>query len=125
MLTVINGYEDAKRKYKLNAAERWSQVEHLRRCQLIEQATTKTEKSRLSKEYSINERSVFLDLDYINIPMHFMHNALHVTLEGIFNQHTCNLISYLINGKTFTYVELSRKLAEYPYSYLDKVNSRN
>ena len=44
-----------------------SQAEHLRRCQLIEQATTKTEKSRLSKEYGINERSVLLDLNYINL----------------------------------------------------------
>ena len=80
--TCLITNEDVKRKYKLNPAERWSQAECLRRCQLdlIEQATTKTEKSRLSKEYSINERSVLLDLDYINIPMHFMHNVLHVTL---------------------------------------------
>ena len=91
----------------LNPEERRSQAEHLRRSQLIEQATTKTEKSRLSKEYSINERSVLLDLDYINIPMHFMHDVLHVTLEGIFNQHTCNLISYLIDKKTSTYDELT------------------
>ena len=54
--------------------------------------------------------------------MHFMHDVLHVTLEGIFNQHTCNLISYLIDKKIFTYAELNRKLAEYPYSYLDKAN---
>ena len=54
--------------------------------------------------------------------MHFMHDVLHVTLEVIFNQHTCNLISYLIDKKIFTYVELNRKLAEYPYSYLDKAN---
>ena len=104
-----------KRKYKLNPEERQSQAEHLRRCQLLEQATTKTEKSRLSKEYGINERSVLLDLDYINIPVHFVHDVLHVTLEGIFNQHMCNLISYLIDEKIFTY-------AEYPYSYLDKAD---
>ena len=97
-------------------------AEHLRRCQLIEQATTKTEKSRLSKKYGINERPIFLDLDYINIPMHFMHDVLHVTLEGIFNQYMCNLISYLIDKKMFTYAELNRKLTEYPYSYLDKAN---
>ena len=54
--------------------------------------------------------------------MHFMHNVLHVTLEGIFNQHMCNLISYLIDEKIFTYAELNRKLAEYQYSYLDKAN---
>ena len=116
--TCLITNEDAKRKYKLNPEERWSQAEHLRRCQLIEQVTTKTEKSRLSKEYGINERSVLLDLDYI--PMHFVHDVLHVTLEGIFNQHTCNLILYLIGKKIFTYAELNRKLAEYPYSYLDK-----
>ena len=114
--------EGAKRKYKLDPAERWSQAEHLRRCQLIEQATKKTEKSRLSKEYGINERSVLLDLDYINIPMHFVHNVLHVTLDSIFNQHPCNLISYLIDKKIFTCAELNKKLAEYPYSYLDKAN---
>ena len=51
-----------------------------------------------------------------------MHDVLHVTLEGIFNQHTYNLISYLIDEKIFTYAELNRKLAEYPYSYLDKAN---
>ena len=112
--TCLIANEDAKRKYKLNPEERQSQAEHLRRCQLIERATTKTEKSRLSKEYGINERSVLLDLDYINIPMHFMHDVLHVTLEGIFNQHMCNLISYLIHEKIFTYTELNRKLAEYP-----------
>ena len=51
--TCLITNEDVKRKYKLNPEERWSQAEHLRRCQLIEQATTKTEKSRLSKEYGI------------------------------------------------------------------------
>ena len=81
--TCLITNEDVKRKYKLTPEERQSQAEHLRSCQSIEQATTKTEKSRLSKEYYINERSVLLDLDYINIPMHFMHNVLHVTLEGI------------------------------------------
>ena len=55
--TCLITNEDAKRKYKLNPAERRSQAEHLRRCQLIEQAKTKTEKSRLSKEYGINEIS--------------------------------------------------------------------
>ena len=75
----------------------------------IEQAIKKVEKSRLSKEFDINERSVLLDLAYINIPMNF-------------NQYTCNLISYLINEKIFTYAELNRKLAEYQYSYLDKAN---
>ena len=118
--TCLITNEDAKRKYKLNPEERQSQAEHLTRCQLIEQATTKTEKSRLSKEYGINERSVFLDLAYINIPMHFMHDVLHITLEGIFNQHTCNLISYLIDKKIFTYADLNKKLTKYPYSYLDK-----
>ena len=54
--------------------------------------------------------------------MHFMHDVLHDTLEGIFNQHVCNLISYLIDKKIFTYTELNRKLAKYPYSYLDKAN---
>ena len=49
-----------------------------------------------------------------------MHDVLHVSLEGVFNQH--NLISYLIDKKIFTYVELNRKLAEYRYSYLDKAN---
>ena len=120
--TCLITNEDAKGKYKLDPAERQRQEEHLRRCQLIKQATTKTEKSRLSKEYGINERSVLLDLDYINIPMHFMQDDLHVTLEGIFNQHTCNLISCLIDEKIFMYAELNRKLAEYPYSYLDKAN---
>ena len=104
----------------MNPAERRSQAKHLRRCQLIEQARTKVEKSRLSQEYGINERSVLLGLAYINIPMHFMHDVLHVTLEGIFNQHTCNLISYLIDKKIFTYAELNRKLAG--YSYLDKAS---
>ena len=70
--TCLITNEDAKRKYKLDPAERWRQAEHLRRCQLMVQATTNTEKSRLSKEYGINERSVLLDLDYNNIPMHFM-----------------------------------------------------
>ena len=42
---IINEY--VKRKYKLDPAERQRQAEHLRRCRLIEQATTKTEKSRL------------------------------------------------------------------------------
>ena len=70
--TCLITNEDAKRKYKLNPAERQSQAEHLRRCQLIEQATTKTEKSRLSKEYGINERSGILDLDYILCMMFFM-----------------------------------------------------
>ena len=120
--TYLIRNEDVKRKYKLNPEERRSQAEHLRRCQLIEQATTKTEKSRLSKEYGINDRSVLLDLGYINIPMHFMHGVLHVTLEGIFNQHTYNLISYLIDKKIFTYAELNSKLAEYPYLYLEKAN---
>ena len=120
--TCLITNEDVKRKYKLDPAERQGQAEHLRKCQLIEQATTKTEKSRLSKEYGINERSVLLDLDYINIAMHFMHDVLHVTLEGIFNHHTCNLISYLIDEKIFMYAELNRKLAEYPYSCLDKAN---
>ena len=111
-----------KKKKKLNSAERQSQAEHLRRCQLIEQARTKTEKSRLSKEYGFHERSVLLDLDYINIPTYFMHDVLHVTVEGLFYQHTRNLISYLIDKKIFTYAELNWKLAEYLYSYLDKAN---
>ena len=111
--TCLITNEDAKKKLKLNPAERWSHAEHLRRCQLIEQARTKVEKSRLSKEFGINERSVLLDLAYINIQMHFVHDVLHVTFEGIFNQHTCNLISYLIDKKIFTYAELKRKLAEY------------
>ena len=54
--------------------------------------------------------------------MHFMHDVLHVTSEGIFNQHMCNLISYLIDEEIFTCAEFNRKLAEYPYSYLDKAN---
>ena len=54
--------------------------------------------------------------------MHFVHNVLYVTLEDVFNQHTCNLISYLIDENIFTYAELNRKLAEYPYSYSDKAN---
>ena len=73
-------------------------------------------------ESGINEKSVLLDLAYINIPMHFMHDILHVTLEGVFNQHTCNLISYLIDKSLLTCAELNRKLAEYLYSYLDKAN---
>ena len=54
--------------------------------------------------------------------MHFMHYVLHVTLEGLFNQHMCKLISYLIDKKIFTFAELNRKLTEYIYSYLDKAN---
>ena len=110
--TCLITNKDAKKKNKLNPAERRSQAEHLRGCQLIEQARTKVEKSRLSKEFGINERSVLLDLAFINIPTHFVH-VLHVTLEGIFSQHTCNLISYLIDEKIFTDAELNRKLAEY------------
>ena len=76
---------------------------------MIEQARTKVEKSRLSKEFGINERSVLLDLAYINIPMHFVHDVLPVTLEGIFNQHTCNFISYLMDEKICrTQQEISR-----------------
>ena len=54
--------------------------------------------------------------------MHYVHDVLHVTLEGVFNQHMCNLISDLIDKKIFTNAEFNRKLAEYPYSYLDKAN---
>ena len=81
--TCLISNEDAKKKkkYKLNPAERWSQAEHLWRCELIEQARTNAEKSVYSKEFGINERSVFLDIAYINIPMHIVHDILHVTLE--------------------------------------------
>ena len=102
-----------QKRYKLNPKERQSQAEHLQRCELIEQARTKAQKSRYSKEFGINEKSILLDLGYINIPMLFMHDVLHVTLGGIFKQHTCDLISYLIDEKIFTYAELNMKLADY------------
>ena len=47
--TCLVTNEDVKRKYKLNPEEMWSQAEHLRRCQLIEQATTKTEKIKVKQ----------------------------------------------------------------------------
>ena len=47
--TCLITNEDVKRKYKLNPEERWSQAEHLRRCKLKEQATTKTEKIKVKQ----------------------------------------------------------------------------
>ena len=75
-----------------------------------------------SKHWGINERSILLKLPYVNIPTQFVHDILHVTLEGIFNQYTCLLIEYLCMNRIFSYKILNQRLASYSYSYPDSAN---
>ena len=96
--------------------------EHLRRCNDLEGDLTPQQRQTFSKHWGINERSILLKLPYLNIPTQFVHDILHVTLEGIFNQHTCLLIEYLCMNKIFSYKILNQRLASYSYSYLDSTN---
>ena len=57
--------------------------EYLRRCNDLDRDLTPQQRQTFSKHWGINERSILLKLPYVNIPTQFVHDILHVTLEGI------------------------------------------
>lgn len=56
--------------------------QHLERCQILD-SLSKTTKAYWSKIWGINERSVLPDIENFNPSESFVHDPMHVLLEGI------------------------------------------
>lgn len=56
--------------------------QHLERCQILD-GLSKTTKTYWSNIWGINERSVLLDIENFNPSESFVHDPMHVLLDGI------------------------------------------
>lgn len=97
--------------------------EHLHRCDQLE-TLSKVTKTYWSKIWGINRRSVLLDIDNFNPSVSFVHDPMHVLLEGIVPYEMALVLYHCIYTKKYFKLSwLNSQIKGYPYTYLD-INSR-
>ena len=96
-------------------------AEHKIRCdEILDPTLSKKTKQYWSKEYGINYRSCLMEIGHFDVCQCFLHDPMHVLLEGIVHTEVRLLLQHLIlNQKFLTLKQLNNRLDTHTFSVSD------